>query len=681
MIHVPTVIFDSTEEMELKPKWLLVLPSDVDTSQRLIADYQGAEKLMSRAEAIRLFADNITDDTREKLANSFASHVRGPGIDTNGIPAPGDEQTQPDPIAAVEQAIADAVKAAVAPVSSGGGVSAAIHHLKDAQSALPALREMKEDGYWQQFVDMNTKYWELHSDLESARQRYEAIENKAAGLAEKLEQVEADHHRELSELGKELSRRQDVIDKVSARRDKWRARYEHTKRLASGKLAAKQNIAEAYKADRDRLQAELDALQASHDRLQGDLNDTQDSLTAARREVEEINAKYHSEVDARIEAVRECQQLNATIATQRGLLERVKSQANAGFIGKSLFEDVIAQLAQPSEGREGEGREHTGEHWEPWGFMGTGMASQAAAQRREAAREKLDRDAGSLPSIQEIQLVADAAQPMRNGDEHGWLLTDDDYTLLRAAALAVAHQPQQAGGEPAVHQLLEAIGDNRPWGIERTSDINWIGPLKRGGKVDTIYFRNERGHALKAEAHRCNDALSDLVVLAVNRLIEQHRLTPTQPDHEPEQAKGQVRWYAVDTGILIRKADAVTLVKKDGTTQQQGKWGDADERLVGKGIIKPLDLWNAALTHIGDNQAARLALWRESGEPTEGLYIQRSDETWCIYKFIDGHPHFQHGGSWKRCDLGIYPGTMKLMHDGYYNILTEAEALAKGGAE
>jgi hypothetical protein len=55
-----------------------------------------------------------------------------------------------------------------------------------------------------------------------------------------------------------------------------------------------------------------------------------------------------------------------------------------------------------------------------------------------------------------------------------------------------------------------------PLGIERTGDYNWIGPLRENGKVDDVWFHNERGDLLTKEASDRNDERADLIVKAVN---------------------------------------------------------------------------------------------------------------------------------------------------------------------
>lgn len=55
-----------------------------------------------------------------------------------------------------------------------------------------------------------------------------------------------------------------------------------------------------------------------------------------------------------------------------------------------------------------------------------------------------------------------------------------------------------------------------PWGIERTEDANWIGPLREGShKIKHIIAHTDRGD-LKPEYVALNDANADFVVRAVN---------------------------------------------------------------------------------------------------------------------------------------------------------------------
>jgi len=55
------------------------------------------------------------------------------------------------------------------------------------------------------------------------------------------------------------------------------------------------------------------------------------------------------------------------------------------------------------------------------------------------------------------------------------------------------------------------------WGVERTSDTNWIGPMRKSGdgKISIIVVSTER-EDLKASALKRNDADADLIALYRN---------------------------------------------------------------------------------------------------------------------------------------------------------------------
>lgn len=55
---------------------------------------------------------------------------------------------------------------------------------------------------------------------------------------------------------------------------------------------------------------------------------------------------------------------------------------------------------------------------------------------------------------------------------------------------------------------------NGPWGIEKTSCTNWIGPLRRDGKVNEIVVSTDRDDSLKPEVIEVNDANARLISAA-----------------------------------------------------------------------------------------------------------------------------------------------------------------------
>lgn len=58
-----------------------------------------------------------------------------------------------------------------------------------------------------------------------------------------------------------------------------------------------------------------------------------------------------------------------------------------------------------------------------------------------------------------------------------------------------------------------------PWGIEQTSDKNWIGPLRQSGdgKIDSIVCSTERGSLTEA-AQMSSDANAELIAAAPDLL-------------------------------------------------------------------------------------------------------------------------------------------------------------------
>ena len=53
-----------------------------------------------------------------------------------------------------------------------------------------------------------------------------------------------------------------------------------------------------------------------------------------------------------------------------------------------------------------------------------------------------------------------------------------------------------------------------PWGVERTATTNWIGPLRKDGKVNHIIASTKRDKALKPEVRANNDANAELISAA-----------------------------------------------------------------------------------------------------------------------------------------------------------------------
>lgn len=53
-----------------------------------------------------------------------------------------------------------------------------------------------------------------------------------------------------------------------------------------------------------------------------------------------------------------------------------------------------------------------------------------------------------------------------------------------------------------------------PWGIERTSDSNWVGVLRPDGKVEEIVMHNSRSFDYKREYVERQDANANLIAAA-----------------------------------------------------------------------------------------------------------------------------------------------------------------------
>ena len=75
-----------------------------------------------------------------------------------------------------------------------------------------------------------------------------------------------------------------------------------------------------------------------------------------------------------------------------------------------------------------------------------------------------------------------------------------------------------------------------PWGIEQTSTTNWIGPLRKDGKVNEIVASTDREN-LKPEALERNDANAKLIAIAPRMLKLLKRV-----DGMPSLWDGEEHW-------------------------------------------------------------------------------------------------------------------------------------------
>lgn len=156
-----------------------------------------------------------------------------------------------------------------------------------------------------------------------------------------------------------------------------------------------------------------------------------------------------------------------------------------------------------------------------------------------------------------------------------------------------------------------------------------------------------------------------------------HRLTPPQ-------AEQQVRWYAAIDAVWVVNGESLKAVLADGTVRGGGDIESLKKTAANPNmpVVYELDSFDAALAHIGPNDKARLALWRESGEPLP-VWVKHHNETPEVQRVTASLVEYYAAADAKPFDTGARVGTyMVRIRRGTVSILTSQEAQAViGGGE
>lgn len=540
-----------------------------------------------------------------------------------------------DPVAAVERAMHEATCVTDAILSEERMLEAASRVEDALQSALPALRKMQS-----RIADLEA-FNEGHGKL---LDRYNADMGKAVkrakaalpdhpwrphpiasamvdALVDALESTRQQRERDANAAAKLCDSLEAERDKLSPRRDKWRAR------------------AEAVEARKPATTC---------------VDSTRVGMIAAVR-----FARGAMGVDSSFQAA--------------------KAQVDA------FIDTLTAHLQKPSEGVSPPNTTDGGQT--------NGHKPEAKDERRSTSQHEASQSAESMPRVQ-----------AEGGDENAHSERADGgqgVPLVRPRESDVA-QPQQQASE-----ATQGDGEKKTRIAQSVEDffVHWKDEIEAGRIPKSVQVCGENyvhqpatppqqqagGEDLLREAHDAIDAFiavsernkAEAEALHAIREKLAERLTPPAP--EQEQAK--VRWYAAQhPGVYVRKPDGMTvLVYPHGAVDDGSPWNEHDDEAVRQGDQPEIDSFDAALAHIGENQAARKQLAIHSvidGKLPDGVHVQFHGWVW---RTSGGRNQYPTRGEWADCASSYTNEDLirdiRTRDDHLVLTSHEAAAITQGGGE